>query len=112
MDPKNWSLTDSYGRDACFGGGNQEQQCYSEDHSTIRLLEGHLALIAHPADNLPNGKSFKSARIQSRGKLDIRYGRIEASLKLPFGQGVCVLHFDAAVLADHMGTGRTPGRLT
>ena len=88
LDPKNWSLTDSYGRDACFGGGNQEQQCYSEDHSTIRLLEGHLALIAHPADNLPNGKSFKSARIQSRGKLDIRYGRIEASLKLPFGQGV------------------------
>lgn len=88
LDTEKWNTTDSYGRDACFGGGNQEQQCYSENHSTIRLLEGHLALIAHPADNLPNGKSFQSARIQSRGKLDIRYGRIEASLKLPVGQGV------------------------
>ena len=88
LDKNKWNLNDSYGRHACFGGGNQERQCYLEDQSTIRLIDGLLFLIAHPQNDLPNGKNFISARIQTRGKLDIKYGRIEARIKLPMGQGV------------------------
>ncbi len=88
LDKNKWNLNDSYGRDACFGGGNQERQCYREDLSHIRLLDGFLFLIAHPQNNLSNNKKFNSARIQTRGKLDIKYGKIEARIKLPTGQGV------------------------
>lgn len=85
LDAAKWNTGDSYGRDQCFGGGNNEQQCYATDN--IALRDGNLVLTAQAENGLAQGRSYTSGRIQSRGKGDFTYGRFEARIKLPAGQG-------------------------
>lgn len=90
LDTSMWSSTDSYGRDQCFGGGNNEQQCYTSHESAsqnITFSNGKLVLTARQATGLGWGRTYTSGRIQSNGKGDFTYGRFEASIKLPTGQG-------------------------
>ena len=87
LDLRKWSTTDSYGRDQCFGGGNDEQQCYTGSSQNISLSNGKLLLTARPSSGLGWGRTYTSGRIQSNGKGDFTYGRIEASIKLPSGKG-------------------------
>lgn len=87
LDTSKWSMTDSYGRDQCFGGGNNEQQCYTTSSNNIAVVDGKLVLIARPEAGLDQGRSYTSGRVQSSGKADFTYGRFEARIKLPAGQG-------------------------
>jgi len=91
LDTIMWSSTDSYGRDQCFGGGNNEQQCYTSHESpsqNISFSNGNLVLTARLAGGVLNqGRTYTSGRIQSNGKGDFTYGKFEASIKLPTGQG-------------------------
>lgn len=87
LDTSKWNTTDSYNRDQCFGGGNNEQQCYSGDTQNVDIVNGKLVLTARSASGLAQGRTFTSGRVQSRGKGDFTYGKIEASIKLPSGQG-------------------------
>ncbi len=68
------------------GGGNNELQYYTDKPSNIRFEEGMLVIEAHKEQYL--GKQYTSARIKTQKKAFWRYGRIEARMKLPYGQGM------------------------
>ncbi len=70
----------------CDGGGNQEQQCYTDSTANSYVADGILNIVALPAEEgapLP----YTSARMTTQYKGDFKYGRIEMSAKLPSGQG-------------------------
>lgn len=87
LDLTKWNTDDSWGRDQCFGGGNGEAQCYTDNAENISVNGGHLTLTAQPADGLAQGRSYTSGRIQSSGKGDFTYGKFEARMKFPIASG-------------------------
>jgi len=81
IDSANWTHEVN-----CWGGGNNEKQCYTEDAANSFVSDGTLKLVALPAEEgaeLP----YTSARIISKNKADFKYGRFEIKAKMPFGQG-------------------------
>lgn len=69
------------------GWGNQELQYYTNSSDNVALDgNGNLAITAR-AENL-GGSQFTSGRINTKGQIDAKYGRIEASIKLPYGPGI------------------------
>lgn len=48
--------------------------------------EGNLTIVARQESY--EGRAYTSARILTRGKYEMTYGKIEASIKLPWGQGI------------------------
>lgn len=71
----------------CFGGGNNEKQCYTEDESNSFIADGKLNIVALPATDANAEQPYTSARMISRHKADFKYGRFEMHAKLPSGQG-------------------------
>lgn len=70
----------------CDGGGNNEQQCYTNSTENSYVEDGLLTIVAKPAaagSPLP----FTSARLRTLNKGDWTYGRFEIRAKLPQGQG-------------------------
>lgn len=70
----------------CDGGGNQEQQCYTDSAENSYVDDGLLYIVAKPAEDgstLP----YTSARLRTKDKADWTYGRFEVRAKLPSGQG-------------------------
>ncbi len=70
----------------CWGGGNNEKQCYTDNPENSYVSGGTLKIVALPADDgepLP----YTSARLSSKYQGDWKYGRIEVRAKLPYGQG-------------------------
>ena len=70
----------------CSGGGNNEQQCYTDSADNSFVSNGSLKIVAKPAEEgapLP----YTSARLNTRYKADFKYGRFEMRAKLPQGQG-------------------------
>lgn len=101
IDPTRWNREVD-----CWGGGNEERQCYTPFDQNSRLNDGCLVIEArlgeaegpawpaHLRDDLTeeqlaetNTQPFTSARLNTRGKGDWRYGRIEVRARLPEGQG-------------------------
>ncbi|HET6557847.1 MAG TPA: family 16 glycosylhydrolase, partial [Prolixibacteraceae bacterium] len=68
------------------GWGNNELEYYTNrpDNSTIK--NGNLLIIAKK-ENL-EGKNYTSARMKTLGKREFTYGKIEARIKAPVGQGI------------------------
>jgi len=67
------------------GWGNRELQRYSDDVRNVSHDgKGHLIIRVIRA---PDG-SFTSARLKTQGKAAWEYGKIEARIKVPFGQGI------------------------
>ena len=64
---------------------NDEDQAYTSRAKNVRVEDGHLVIEAHKEDY--DDARYTSARIQSQGKGDFLYGRIEARAKLPRGMG-------------------------
>jgi beta-glucanase (GH16 family) len=98
IDASKWSHETN-----CWGGGNNEQQCYTDRPENSFLRDGKLVIHAQeesftgPAEPLewegsdPNNTAtlpYTSARLRSAGKGDWTYGRFEIRAKLPGGQGV------------------------
>ncbi|MEO9462816.1 MAG: glycoside hydrolase family 16 protein [Marinomonas sp.] len=88
----------------CWGGGNEERQCYRDDPANASISDGKLIITAlkgeHTGPALPPHmraeadkpdatatKPYTSARLVTRGLHSWRYGRIEVRAKLPQGQG-------------------------
>jgi beta-glucanase (GH16 family) len=88
----------------CWGGGNEEHQCYTKSGRNAGIEDGKLVITARyervtgPA--LPEHlrrtsatpeaeatRDISSARLTTRGKAAWRYGKIEVRAKLPQGQG-------------------------
>lgn len=88
-DPAKWGYDLGTGSN---GWGNNEWQTYTNRPQNASLDgEGNLVIQAL-AETFAgvDGKTrfFTSARLVTRGIFEPRYGRIEARLKLPYGQGI------------------------
>jgi beta-glucanase (GH16 family) len=79
-DPSKWT----YDLGNNNGWGNRELETYTNSVQNVRL-DGSGHLIIH-VDRTDSG--YTSARIKTQGLLSARYGRIEARIRLPFGQGI------------------------
>jgi len=72
----------------CQGGGNNEQQCYTDSENNAFVTDGTLKIVAMPAGEDADGPlPYTSARLNSKNKGDFKYGRIEVRAKMPEGQG-------------------------
>lgn len=70
----------------CRGGGNQEQQCYTDSAENAFVSDGTLKIVARPAaDGAP--QPYTSARLNTKYQGDWKYGRIEVRAKAASGQG-------------------------
>lgn len=87
----------------CWGGGNNELQCYTDRADNSFLEDGTLVIRAQPEEfsgpaeplewegtDPANTKTqpYTSARLRTMGKGDWTYGRFEIRAKVPGGQGV------------------------
>lgn len=73
------------------GYGNRELEYYTNRLANIQEKDGHLVITARKESFTgPDGqtRSYTSARIETRGKFNVKYGRIEARIQLPKGQGL------------------------
>ena len=79
-DPSVWRPETGAG-----GWGNDELQTYTDSRANAALDgEGHLVITARRG---PGGR-FTSARLITQGLLEVRYGRVEARVRVPAGRGV------------------------
>ena len=65
------------------GWGNSELQEYTSEPANVRVEGGQLVITAQERLLKGNRRSFTSARIKSEDKLTVRYGTIEARIKVP-----------------------------
>lgn len=98
IDPARWTLVAD-----CWGGGNDERQCYTDSRRNARVKNGALTITARRETargaSLPEAlrtaadpgtivtRDFTSAKLVTKGKAAWRHGRIEVRAKLPQGQG-------------------------
>ncbi|KUP21697.1 RICIN domain-containing protein [Paenibacillus sp. DMB5] len=68
------------------GWGNNELQYYTNRSQNLQVTGGNLVITAQKESY--NGSSYTSARIKTQGKKSFTYGKIEARMKLPSGQGI------------------------
>ena len=86
----------------CFGGGNDEQQCYTDRLDNAFIENDVLVIQALKEDftgpeshddaddynaNVTRTLPYTSARLRTKNLADWRYGRFEIRAKLPQGQG-------------------------
>lgn len=68
------------------GWGNNEWQYYTSRTNNARIENGHLVIEARKESF--SGADYTSARLKTQGKASWRYGRIEARIQIPRGQGI------------------------
>ena len=69
------------------GWGNNEWQTYTDSDDNLEVKDG-LLNINILADKSSSKTKFTSARINSSGKVAMKYGRIEARIKVPGDRGM------------------------
>lgn len=88
-DPEKWTF--QLGDD---GWGNHELQNYTDRNA--RVEGGLLKITAHK-----EGKSYPSARINTKGKADFLYGRFVVRARVPRGKGTWPAIWMLASQSDH-----------
>lgn len=68
------------------GWGNNEMQYYTARPENVRVSGGHLVIEARKERY--EGRDYTSARLKTAGLKETRYGRYEARIKVPKGQGI------------------------
>lgn len=68
------------------GWGNNELQNYTKRTENVKVENGYLLITAQKETY--NGSSYTSARLTTKGIFDQAYGRFEARIRLPYGQGM------------------------
>lgn len=71
---------------AGHGFGNNEMQFYTERRENVRVEGGWLVIEARK--EAYQGKQYTSARLKTAGLVERQYGRFEARIKVPRGQGI------------------------
>jgi beta-glucanase (GH16 family) len=93
IDPASWDYEVN-----CWGGGNNEQQCYTDRPVNSYVADGVLTIVAQKEEftgpNDPEGTGtgmatlpYTSARLRTKGLREWTFGRFEIRAKLPAGQG-------------------------
>jgi beta-glucanase (GH16 family) len=81
IDRAKWTF-DSGGH----GWGNNERQFYTNRPENARIEAGRLVIEARQEKY--RGSDYTSARLKTQGLHAFTYGRMEARLKVPYGQGI------------------------
>jgi len=68
------------------GWGNSEPQYYTNNNTNIDVDTGYLRITA--INEQFGGSDYTSARIKTEALYDFKYGKVEARIKLPVGQGL------------------------
>lgn len=68
------------------GWGNGELQYYTNRTENIKVENGMLEITARQEDY--QGSNYTSAKILTKGLFETTFGRFEARIQLPFGQGI------------------------
>jgi len=95
LDTSKWNIDTGDGCPDFCGWGNNEKQVYSEDNITV---SGGVLTIQgrQEADG-----TYTSARINTKGKFDFQYGKVEVKARLPAGAGtwpaIWMLHSDPTI---------------
>lgn len=82
-DSSKWNFDIGTGQN---GWGNNELQYYTDRSQNIEVKDGMLHIKAVKEAYL--GASYTSAKITTKGTFEQKYGRYEAKIKLPWGQGL------------------------
>jgi len=93
IDTSKWNFEKN-----CWGGGNNEQQCYTDRSVNSYVADGVLNIVAQredftgsdsPEGESPNTKTlpYTSARLRTKNIAEWTFGRFEIRAKLPQGQG-------------------------
>ncbi len=81
IDPANWNF-----ETGCSGWGNSELENYTSNTTNAYVSGGNLVINAV---NTGGGScGYTSARLTTKNKVHFTYGRIEARIKAPYGQGI------------------------
>src|SRR5438477_1933158 len=86
IDPGNWTYDTGGG-----GWGNNELEYYTSRPANSFISQdssGNGYLVIQALKEQYRNASYTSARLKTQGLQNFTYGRIEASLKVPNGQGV------------------------
>ena len=87
IDPNVWNFEIGDGTaQGIPGWGNNELQYYTDRPDNATVENGFLLITAQ--QEAFNGYGYTSARLQTKGKLQQQYGRFEARIRLPYGQGM------------------------
>jgi beta-glucanase (GH16 family) len=122
LDASRWEAEAS-----CWGGGNDERQCYTPRPENVRVADGVLRLTArrerfegplYPPGHTARGgpkdgvrrQDYTSGKVRTRGLAEWRYGRFEARMRLPRGQGAWSA-FWMMPAGDVYGTWPTSGEI-
>lgn len=85
LDPEVWFFENGDGSQYGIPGwGNNELQWYLQDSAQLR--DGMLVITAR--EESAGGKNYTSARLNTRDRFAFKYGRIEARIRFPAGQGI------------------------
>jgi beta-glucanase (GH16 family) len=85
-DPSKWSIQTGGG-----GWGNNELEYYTSRPQNVQVQGGNLVITALKENYTgPDSvsRNYTSARMQTKGLFSQTYGRFEASIKIPKGQGL------------------------
>lgn len=86
-DPTVWGYDIGNGAEQGIPGwGNNELQYYTDRPENVVIEDGMLKITA--IQESFEGLGYTSARLLSKGKFQQKYGRFEARIKLPWGQGL------------------------
>ncbi|HKJ31520.1 MAG TPA: glycoside hydrolase family 16 protein [Balneolales bacterium] len=83
LDTTIWTFEHGNGH---HGWGNQELEYYTGRPQNVTEKNGDLIITARKENY--KGFHYTSARIKTQFKKDFKYGKIEARMKLPVGQGM------------------------
>jgi len=87
LDTSTWNYETGYGND---GWGNDEWQNYTNDPENVSVENGFLKISAQCPSGKPGKRdgSVTSARINTKDKFSFKYGKIQAKIKTPAGNGM------------------------
>jgi len=89
LDGTKWNYDLGNGCPNLCGWGNNEKEYYTNSTQNVNVTGGYLNLTARYSPNhLTSGADFTSGKIHTKGKFDRLYGRFEAKMKLPAGNGL------------------------
>lgn len=83
LNTANWTAETGTGSG---GWGNNELQYYTNRTQNLQVTGGNLVITAQKESY--GGMNYTSARIKTQGLKNFTYGKIEARIKLPSGQGL------------------------
>jgi beta-glucanase (GH16 family) len=81
LDTSNWNVEVND-----QGGGNNELQYYTNRPANVKVVAGNLVIEGNKEVYLT--RNYTSARLNSKGKRSWTYGKMEARMKLPYGNGM------------------------